>query len=181
MTEQGPDAQGPGSRAPGSRSADPRSADRGRGDVPKVVTKPPFIYLGGLVAGLLLDLVLPGDFLISPVQYPLATSFLAIGASVLIATLRRFKEAGTPVEPWKASTALVTDSLYCLTRNPLYLGVAAIYLGLGFLFDSAWIFLCFPAVMAAIHFGVVLPEERYLQRKFGTDYLRYKAAVRRWL
>lgn len=155
-------------------------SDKNR-DTPDVITKPPFIFLGGLVAGFLIDLLVPGDFMISPVQYPLATAFFALGIAVLRESLLRFKRANTAVEPWKPSTALVTDGLYALTRNPIYLGAAALYLGLGALFDNAWIILFLAPIMVVIHFGVVLPEERYLLRKFGNPYLRYKVSVRRWL
>ena len=70
---------------------------------------------------------------------------------------------------------------YCFTRNPLYLGLSLIYLGLGFAVDSLWIVALLIAVLVIVRFGVIAREERYLESKFGDAYRRYKGTVRRWL
>jgi len=49
------------------------------------------------------------------------------------------------------------------------------------LFNSLWPLLLLPALFAAFHFGMVLREEQYLERKFGAEYLDYRSRVRRWL
>ena len=63
----------------------------------------------------------------------------------------------------------------------MYLGGNLGVLGLGITFQLHWTLLLFPIILAICHYGVVLPEEEYLERKFGADYLDYKAQVRRWL
>ena len=47
--------------------------------------------------------------------------------------------------------------------------------------NSLWAILLLPVALVAISRGVIEREERYLERKFGEKYIRYKARVRRWL
>ncbi len=67
------------------------------------------------------------------------------------------------------------------TRNPMYLGMALVYAGLAIGFDGPIAFALLPLVLIAIQTQVIAREERYLEAKFGDDYRRYKAEVRRWL
>jgi uncharacterized membrane protein YhaH (DUF805 family) len=53
--------------------------------------------------------------------------------------------------------------------------------GIGFLLND-WLTLLFVVPFALIlHFGVILPDERYLEAKFGEQYLALKRKVRRWI
>jgi hypothetical protein len=54
-------------------------------------------------------------------------------------------------------------------------------LGIGLLLNNAWVLLVLIPVLVTMHYGVIIREEAYLERKFGDEYLRYKANVRRWL
>ncbi len=63
----------------------------------------------------------------------------------------------------------------------MYLGMALIYAGLAIGFDGAIAFALLPLVLIAIQTQVIAREEHYLEAKFGDDYRRYKAEVRRWL
>jgi protein-S-isoprenylcysteine O-methyltransferase Ste14 len=47
--------------------------------------------------------------------------------------------------------------------------------------NALWAILLLPAVLLVIQRGVIEREERYLERRFGEEYLRYKARVRRWI
>ena len=76
---------------------------------------------------------------------------------------------------------LVSTGPYAYTRNPMYLGMALIYAGLAIGFDGPIAFALLPFVLIAIQTQVIAREERYLEAKFGDDYRRYKAEVRRWL
>src|SRR5690349_8199667 len=73
------------------------------------------------------------------------------------------------------------DRSYRWTRNPMYLGMGLIYAGLAIGFDGPIAFALLPLVLIAIQTQVIAREERYLEAKFGDDYRRYKAKVRRWL
>jgi len=114
-----------------------------------------------------------------PVTHSLARdvagAMLAAGWLFIIAMgTRRFAAAGTNVPPTLPTTALVVDGIYRRTRNPLYLGMTLVYLGLGFAAEacgrSGWLL----PLLWVINVGVVKREERYLERKFGDAYRAYK-------
>ena len=118
--------------------------------------------------------------------YSITRSVLA--ALVLVASValfaysgRQFQKAGTPFRPTSPATTIVRDGPYRISRNPMYLGMAGVLAGLGVLFGSY----CFGAALVifllVVHFGVVLPEERYLESLHGETYRQYRRQVRRWL
>lgn len=79
------------------------------------------------------------------------------------------------------SSAIVTGGIYRFTRNPMYVGMTFIALGLGTLMASVGaLIMILPAVLAIDRF-VIAKEEAYLQRRFGSDYEAYCRTVRRWL
>jgi protein-S-isoprenylcysteine O-methyltransferase Ste14 len=95
--------------------------------------------------------------------------------------LREYHKARTHFDPRRPSARLVTTGPYRYSRNPAYLALTLLYLGGSAAVDSLWVLAgAAPAVLAA-HWGVILPEERYLEGKFGDAYRGYKRTVRRWL
>jgi len=91
------------------------------------------------------------------------------------------RRARTNVEPWKPTTAIIADGIYGISRNPIYLGMISIYLGVSCLFNSFWFLPPIILVLITMHYGVIRREEKYLERKFGGEYLNYKNSVRRWI
>jgi protein-S-isoprenylcysteine O-methyltransferase Ste14 len=91
------------------------------------------------------------------------------------------KRAGTNVDPREPTTAIVTGGPYRFTRNPLYLSMTLVYAGITALANALPAALLLPAVLAFMRRGVIEREERYLERKFGDEYMDYKARVRRWI
>jgi len=150
-------------------------------DAPGVVALPPLIYLAFLAAGIVLDRLFPVELLPDALQYPLGIALMAIAALVMPFVLRRFRKAGTSLDVRKPTSALVTGGPYRFSRNPAYLSLTLLYAGIGVAADSLWIVGLLVPVLAVMQYGVILREERYLERKFGEDYLRYKRSVRRWL
>jgi protein-S-isoprenylcysteine O-methyltransferase Ste14 len=67
------------------------------------------------------------------------------------------------------------------SRNPQYLSVNIIYTGIAISFNALWPIVFLPVVLVIMREGVIKREERYLERKFGEEYLSYKARVRRWI
>jgi protein-S-isoprenylcysteine O-methyltransferase Ste14 len=107
---------------------------------------------------------------------------LAAGGFFIIAIgTRSFAAASTNVPPTLPTTALVVDGIYRRTRNPLYLGMTLVYLGLGVAAGSLWAIGLVLPLLWVINVGVVNREERYLERKFGDAYRAYKARARRWI
>ena len=150
-------------------------------DCPGVIAKPPLIYLGFLGLGLGLDRLWPVAVLPETLQYALGAALIGLGLLAVVAAVRRFKAAGTSFHTHEPATAILSDGLYGVSRNPIYLGLTAIYIGAGVMADAGWVLALLGPLLLVMHYGVIAREERYLERKFGDEYLRYKAKVRRWI
>ena len=153
-------------------------------DYADVAIKPPFLFLGALALCCLLSLVIPiGPRLASANGTAVATglTFIAIGFVLAAFSARAFRLAGTDVVPGRPSTALVTYGPYKITRNPIYIGFILVYFGLAIVMTSVWVLVLLIPVFVILQRGVVVPEEDYLERRFGDAYRQYKARVPRWL
>jgi protein-S-isoprenylcysteine O-methyltransferase Ste14 len=149
-------------------------------DSARVRFPPPLIYLGMLLLGFawtgLTGRLGPAGTL----SLLAGSTFLVIGAAVIIASSERFRNAGTHARPWRSSSSLVITGIYRFTRNPMYLGMAILHAGFAFLFDSFTALLLLPVAILLIRTQVIAREERYLLGKFGADYVAYKKSVPRW-
>lgn len=152
--------------------------ERDRADLPVL---PPFIYAGALIISLFFELASPGDFFRVSAQITIGLAAIGAGAALLAWCLTLFADAETNVEPYRPTTALVKEGPYNYSRNPIYISLCIIYLGLCVLFDITWGFVFFPPMVATVHLLAVLPEEAYLEEKFGQKYRDYCKSVRRWL
>ena len=150
-------------------------------DTAGVVAPPPLIYLAGLILGFVLEVLLPGVDLPAWLEWGAGALLVVAGLGLLLWFNTLFSRKGTAVEPWKPTTAIVTTGPYRFTRNPAYLGMALTYVGIAALSSAVWVLLPLPVVLAVIDRGVIAREERYLERKFGAEYLAYKSRVRRWI
>src|SRR5882724_3306695 len=144
---------------------------------------PPFLYLGALLLGLAAERFVTLRSFGIGWRLLVATGALLFvaGAAMMLAAAGLFRRLGTNVPPSQPTTLIATTGPYRWTRNPMYLGMALIYAGLAIGFDGPIAFALLPLVLIAIQTQVIAREERYLETKFGDDYRRYKAEVRRWL
>ena len=154
--------------------------DEGR-DKPGVIAPPPLIFAGGLVAGLLLNRLRPTPFLPGTLSRVLGWPLVVVGALLGAWSSREMHRAGTNVDPYHPSTAVVASGPYRFTRNPIYVGMTMIYAGLSARANALPAAAILAAVLHVIHHHVIKREERYLEKKFGDEYLRYKGRVRRWI
>ena len=157
------------------------NSDGSSSDTAGVRVPPPLIYLAGLAVGFGLEVLLPGTSLPGVVRWVLGGLAFAAGLGLGASFNTAFARKGTAVEPWKPTTAIVTTGPYQLTRNPAYLAMALMYIGIALLGDALWALVPLPVVIAVIDRAVIAREERYLERKFGREYLDYKATARRWI
>ncbi len=107
----------------------------------------------------------------------LAVAGIASGVAGIIA----FRRAGTNIEPHKPALNVVSGGIYRRTRNPMYLGMVSLALGLGFAFANLWSLPAAAALWVALDRGVIAREEAYLTAKFGTAYTEYLKTAGRWL
>jgi protein-S-isoprenylcysteine O-methyltransferase Ste14 len=59
--------------------------------------------------------------------------------------------------------------------------MALVYAGIAVMSEALWVLAPLPLVLLLIDRGVIAREERYLERKFGQEYLDYKGRVSRWV
>jgi protein-S-isoprenylcysteine O-methyltransferase Ste14 len=144
---------------------------------------PPLIYLGALLLGLAMErFVVVRSFGIDW-RLLVATGALlcVVGMGIMLAAALLFRRLGTNAPPTQPTTLIATTGPFRWTRNPMYLAMALIYTGLAIGFDGPIAFALLPLVLIVIQTQVIAREESYLEAKFGDDYRRYKAKVRRWL
>jgi protein-S-isoprenylcysteine O-methyltransferase Ste14 len=151
-----------------------------RQDSAGVTFPPPFVYLAGLLAGLVFERFMPLHLPLGPARWPVAVILLLGCFALLAAALPLFRSAQTPVSPREPVTSLMTSGIYGHMRNPLYVALSLFYLGVSAIAQSGWMLLLFVPVILIIRFAVIGAEERYLERRFGEQYLNYKQRVRRW-
>lgn len=92
-----------------------------------------------------------------------------------------FARHRTGLLPGQATTALLSSGPYRWSRNPLYVGLLVCYAGAALVTTSIGALVLLPVAWAALQWGAVIPEERYLRATVGEPYLRYARRVRRWL
>jgi protein-S-isoprenylcysteine O-methyltransferase Ste14 len=152
-------------------------------DVAGVIALPPLIFLCFLATAALLEAVVPLPVLAAPVlpRYLAGAALAVVGVLVIFSAAGRFQAAGTNIPPNLPATALVVDGIYRRTRNPFYLGMTLVFLGLSVAAGSVWAIGLVVPLVWVINTGVIAREERYLERKFGDAYRAYKAGGRRWV
>jgi protein-S-isoprenylcysteine O-methyltransferase Ste14 len=144
---------------------------------------PPLVML--LAAALMWSLHrwLPLDHLIAIPWNYLAVLPVAIGRAITVAAGVRFREARTTFDPLKPGEAssLVTDGVFRISRNPMYLGLVLLLIGWAQWLGTMSPWLVPPLFVALISVAQIVPEERALERRFGKAYLAYRHSVRRWI
>jgi protein-S-isoprenylcysteine O-methyltransferase Ste14 len=92
-----------------------------------------------------------------------------------------FRRGGQSENPWKPTPAIEESGPFRFTRNPMYLQMVLICIGLSVVLMNWWLLALTPVVMWLLQRLAIEPEEAYLERKFGAVYLAYKRKVRRWI
>ncbi|HKS04110.1 MAG TPA: isoprenylcysteine carboxylmethyltransferase family protein [Chthoniobacterales bacterium] len=151
-------------------------------DHPKVVAFPPLLWLIGAVVSVLVHSFLFSiQILPEPFASILGIACLVTALSLALPALFTMRSAGTNINPAKPALLIVRGGPYRFTRNPMYLALCLVQAGIGFLLNDCITLLFVVPLALVLHFGVILPEEQYLEAKFGEQYLALKREVRRWI
>lgn len=146
---------------------------------------PPAVPLATVLIGVGLEFLWPldpGFALAAPARYWLGGAILAGSLLVLGAwPVLMFRRTGQSPKPWKPTPEIVVRGPYRFTRNPMYLQMVLGCLGFAVLLWNLWILILTPLCAWILQRWAILPEEAYLEDKFGESYLAYKRRVRRWL
>ena len=143
---------------------------------------PPLVFVGLTLLGVTLR------YAVGPIPFP-ATAWarlvgivvLLAGITIIISARTLFTRSGQSPVPWKPTPELIVRGPYRFTRNPMYVGVTGVQIGLGVAVGNPWISPLAPVALLIVHFIAVLPEEQYLAEKFGPRYHEYCARVRRYV
>ena len=145
---------------------------------------PPLAFAIPFAVGYLLDRILPMP-LVGPHRRiaSLAAGVVIAAAGIVLAiwAARTFRRARTPVNPFQPSTALVREGPFRFSRNPMYVGMSILAVGLALVVNSFWPILFLPVSLVVVYATVIRREERYLSTRFGTAYDDYRRHVRRFL
>jgi protein-S-isoprenylcysteine O-methyltransferase Ste14 len=145
-----------------------------------VAVPPPLLFAGALAFGLAANRLQPNAEKRARFARTWGVVSVVAGIGIGAAAIAALKRAGTNLDPYKPSTALVTGGIFALSRNPGYVGATSIYIGIAMYACSVPAFTLLPIVLALLDRLVVSREEDYLERRFGVDYRRYRDAVPRW-
>jgi len=143
--------------------------------------RPPLVYLASITAGCILEFAWPSPFLPRVFAAPLGGLLVGIAVVLFVSSVGTFRGAGTPVPGHKPTTVIVRTGPYRISRNPIYVAFSLLQLGIAAWIDSLWLLATLVVAVAVMAYVVIPREERYLEGKFGAEYLRYQACVRRWL
>ena len=154
-------------------------------DAAAVKVFPPAVPLLAILLGVGLNRLWPihlGFELLAPARYWIG------GLIVLLAipglgywAVRTMRGSGQSENPWKPTTEILDRGPFRFTRNPMYLQMLVACVGFAIILWNVWILLLTPLCAWVLDRFAILPEEAYLERKFGDVYLAYKRRVRRWI
>ncbi len=144
---------------------------------------PPIVMLLAAILMWVLDHWMPLGHWIEPPWNRLGALAGAVGIAIAVAAFARFRQAGTTVSPMDPSKAshLVTDGVFCFSRNPMYLGLVLLLIGWAVWLGSAGPWLIPPLFVIVITVVQIMPEEQALAQLFGEQYLSYRRSVARWI
>jgi len=152
-------------------------------DHPGVYIPPPLLYVAIFFISIFIQNKFPLSlhFFATEMASMCGGIFLIIGFSfVLPAVIKFFKTKNTLITIHPANS-LQTLGIYTISRNPMYLGLLILYIGIAFLKGNLWTFMLIPIVILVITNMVIVKEEKYLGRTFGDSYIEYRKKVRRWI
>jgi protein-S-isoprenylcysteine O-methyltransferase Ste14 len=103
------------------------------------------------------------------------------GGAILVMASGRFRRLQTNINTFRDPDILVTDGLFAVSRNPMYLGFVLTLLGVAMLSSAASSLGVVAIFFLVTHFWYIPFEERAAEARFGEAYLAYKRKVRRWI
>lgn len=153
-------------------------------DHSRVIVFPPLIPLTAFLLGVALEWLVPLGPAVAgrprAVAWAPGDALLLVGIAGFAWMLVTMRRARTPIHNARTSTALVESGPFRFSRNPMYVFGSVAYGGLALILVEPWSLALLGAVVAVTHYGVVVKEEEYLERRFGDPYRRYKARVPRY-
>lgn len=145
---------------------------------------PPLLFVVALLVGLRTSHAYPRPLVPANLARPTTSLGLVLfvaGVVLALSAIGLFIRHRTTIVPHHRSRALVTSGPFRFTRNPMYVALCCVFVGICLLTNAAWSlpFLALP--VAYVHAITIPREERLLRNSFGVEYQTYAASVRRWV
>ena len=144
--------------------------------------RPASIQLSSVIVGLALHLLWPVAIpLAAAIGWAAGPTIIGLGAVVIAWSFRQFAKRRTTLRPDRGANALIRTGPFRYSRNPLYVSVCLLHVGIALWVNSFWILSMVVVTIVVMSRAVIAPEEKYLEREFGGEYTDFEASVRRWL
>ncbi len=150
-------------------------------DIAGVIAPPPLFFLAAILVGLGLEWAFRADIGLGRIGLVIGLLVIAEAVAIAVWARQQFVKGGTSLRVEEPSTAILSTGPFRFSRNPLYMSMAWLQIGIGIAASMAWVIALVIPALLVIRFAVIAREERYLEAKFGETYLNYKNRVRRWL
>jgi protein-S-isoprenylcysteine O-methyltransferase Ste14 len=150
---------------------------------PGVYIPPPLLYAFIFLAAVFIQKKIPITDLVFHSQPIKITGIVLLVIALFFSarSLGQFFRTKNTLILIKRASSLQTTGIYRVSRNPMYVGLALIYLGLSCLIGNWWNIILFPLLFLIIQEYIIRREEKYLELEFGQQYAEYRKTVRRWL
>lgn len=145
-----------------------------------VKVPPPLVFGGAVAAAILLSWLIPWSLRPSTVRWLLGIVAMGGGVGLGAWALQVMLRAGHHPNPWTPSPTLIRTGPYLWTRNPMYLGMTMVVVGLGFVLGSPYLVAAGLGAARIVQRVAIEQEEKYLADKFGEAYAAYQKVVGRW-
>src|SRR2546428_13770707 len=142
---------------------------------------PPLLLLASLGVGFLLRWLAPLSVSTSMVPAMIGPAIVALALAIFLWAVVTMLRGHASIPTNRPTDAIVAGGPFRFSRNPIYLSMILLQIGVGAWTKSLCFFVLAPVSVALLTWGVIAHEERYLERKFGDEYLSYKSRVGRWV
>ena len=150
-------------------------------DHAKVAFHPPLLLALAIVVGFLARRIAPLYFLPGILSLSFGPIVTAVSFGIFFWAVFTMRRGDASIPTNKPTNAIVIRGPFRFSRNPIYLAMIMLQFGTGIWSNSLWFFGLAALTAALLSWGVISPEEKYLEGKFGIEYSSYKARVRRWI
>lgn len=150
-------------------------------DHPGVVVLPPYAFGGALCLSALFQMIYPFSLGGGTGGIGFGLVFGAVGIALFLAAWSNYKTHGTNIRPNRPVTRMIESGPYKYSRNPVYIALLAVYVGLALLSGIGWMYVFLPTLWFYLRFYVIAQEEAYMMRRFGDAYAAYTRRVGRWM
>jgi protein-S-isoprenylcysteine O-methyltransferase Ste14 len=142
---------------------------------------PALVFLGAILSGYAVHNALPLEIAEANEIVIVGLVLVVIALVIIVIVAISFRRVKTHLEPWKPTSGIVSSGFFSISRNPIYVAFCLANIGTGLILNSWWVLLSFFPAAILVYLIAIRSEERYLEQKFGDEYLAYKSRVRRWL